>query len=73
MSTKYIVGLTETERASLLDLIKKGKPSVRKVTRAHILLRADEDASDEALRRIKLKRLYPDTDTTQTDDPDNLS
>ena len=23
--------------------------------------------------RIKLKRLYPDTDTTQTDDPDNLS
>lgn len=49
MSEKYIVDATDAERADLLDLIKKGKPSARTVARAHILLRADEDATDASI------------------------
>ncbi|RLC75970.1 MAG: IS630 family transposase, partial [Chloroflexi bacterium] len=37
----YIVDLTEEERAHLLDLIKSGKRSSRKLNRARILLHAD--------------------------------
>jgi transposase len=46
MRKKYIVELMAEERKELLDLIKKGSASARKLTRAHILLRADEGASD---------------------------
>jgi putative transposase len=49
MADKYIVDLTAAEQACLLDLIKKGKPSARKVARAHILLLAAEGATDEAI------------------------
>lgn len=49
MRKKYIVSLTAEERSQVLDLIKKGTVSARKVTRAHILLRADEGATDEAI------------------------
>jgi len=45
----YIVDLTEDERGELLDLIKKGKPSARKVARSHILLQADEGATDKVI------------------------
>jgi transposase len=45
----YIVDLTEDERSELRDLIKKGSPSARKVARAHILLLADEGATDKAI------------------------
>ena len=43
---KYIVDLTDDERAELLALLKKGKPGARKVARAHVLLLADEDQTD---------------------------
>ena len=46
---KYIVELTDEERQELRDLISKGKLSVRKVTRARILLKADEDWKDKAI------------------------
>lgn len=49
MTDKYIVDLTAAEQTCLLNLIKKGKPSARKVARAHILLRAAEGATDEAI------------------------
>ncbi len=49
MIKKYIVDLTEVERTQLLELVKKGKRSARKVTRAHVLLLADEGASDRAI------------------------
>jgi len=49
MAIKYIIDLTETEQESLLNLIKKGKPSARKVARTHILLRATEGATDEEI------------------------
>jgi transposase len=42
----YVVDLTEEERTYLLDLIKSGKHSARKLNRARILLLADEDKTD---------------------------
>lgn len=49
MAHKYIVDLTTDEQEHLLNLIKKGKPSARKVARAHVLLHADEGATDEEI------------------------
>ena len=49
MVKKYVVDLSAVERSELRDLIKKGTASARKLTRAHILLRADEDATDAAI------------------------
>ena len=49
MGDKYLVDLTDAEQEYLFDLIKKGKTSVRKVTRAHILLQAAEEATDEEI------------------------
>ena len=49
MAKKYIVDLTDAERTELRDLIKKGTAKARTLTRAHILLRADEDATDAAI------------------------
>lgn len=46
MAKRYQVKLTEDERTTLLDCIKKGKASARKITRAHILLQADEEKTD---------------------------
>ena len=43
---KYIVDLTAEEQEALLQLIRKGKPSARKVTRARILLQAAEGLTD---------------------------
>ena len=42
----YVVDLTEEERTYLLDLIKSGEHSARKLNRARILLLADEDKAD---------------------------
>ena len=42
----YIVDLTEEEQTSLLDLIKSGEHSARKLNRARILLLADEGKTD---------------------------
>ena len=42
----YIVDLTKEERTHLLDFIKSGKHSARKLNRARILLLADEGKAD---------------------------
>ena len=42
----YLVDLTEEERTSLLNFIKSGTASARKLNRAHILLLADEGKTD---------------------------
>lgn len=47
MAKKYLVNLTEDERATLLTLTKKGTVAARKLTRAHILLHADGQAADK--------------------------
>src|SRR5881397_1129339 len=43
MQKKYIVRLTDAERARLTDVVKKLKGSAQKVRRAQILLKADAD------------------------------
>jgi len=49
MAKKYRVTLTTEEREALTTLIQKGLVGVRKLTRAHILLLADEGESDEVI------------------------
>ena len=49
VSKRYVVDLEDEERARLRDLVRRGKLSARKLTRAHILLRADEGAVDTAV------------------------
>jgi len=49
MAKKYIVTLTEEERAYLHGLFSCGKESVRKLTRARILLKADANWTDKAI------------------------
>ena len=46
---KYLVDLTATERDTLLQLTRSGKTAARKLTRARILLKADEGLSDEEI------------------------
>jgi transposase len=48
---KYKVDLTSNEREALLGLISRGKPSARKVTRARILLKADEGLIDRDIAK----------------------
>ena len=43
MQKRYIVRLSDAERATLTEVVKKLKGSSQKVRRAHILLKADAD------------------------------
>lgn len=49
MRKLYVVNLTEQEHTTLRELVRKGKASARKVTRAHILLQANDGRSDQAI------------------------
>ena len=57
----YIVDLTKEERTYLLDFIKSGKQSARKLNRARILLLADEGKADSEIA----KALHTGTATVQ--------
>lgn len=46
---KYLVELTEDERAELVSLIRGGRESVRKVKRALVLLAVDDGDKDEVI------------------------
>jgi transposase len=46
---KYVVDLTTEERHTLEQLLQKGKNNARKLTRARILLQADEGLTDEEI------------------------
>jgi transposase len=46
---KYVVDLTAEERTTLEQLVHRGKSSARKLTRARILLQADEGVTDEEI------------------------
>lgn len=46
---KYLVDLTEDERATLQALVRRGKSQARKVTRARILLHAASGAADAGI------------------------
>jgi transposase len=50
-ATKYIVDLSEEEREQLLRLIRKGSSSARKLTRARILLKANEGMTDQQVAK----------------------
>ena len=51
MAKKYIVTLSTDERQALQDLITSGTHRARKLTRARILLKADEGWSDQEISR----------------------
>jgi transposase len=51
MAKKYIVTLTEEEREYLHQMLSSGEERVRKLTRARILLKADENWTDEAIHQ----------------------
>ena len=51
MATRYLVDLTDDERAELQALIGKGKGPARRLNRAHILLQADDGRSDPEIAR----------------------
>jgi len=57
----YIVDLTEKERAYLLDFIKSGKHSARKLNRPRILLHVDEGKVDSEIA----KALHTSASTVQ--------
>lgn len=46
---KYVVELTPGERSTLEQLLQRGKSSARKLTRARILLQADDGLTDEEI------------------------
>lgn len=46
MNIRYIVSLEDFERNALVELTRKGKPSARKVKRAHIMLMSDDGWAD---------------------------
>ena len=52
MKKKYVVRLTDEERETLRDVIRKLKDSSQKVRRAHILLKADAEGPNWSDRRI---------------------
>ena len=49
MRKRYVVNLTDDERTTLRDLVRKGTVAARKLTRAHILLHADENGSHQTI------------------------
>ena len=49
MRKRYIVDLTAAERAELQSMIRKGIASARRLTRARVLLLADEGKTDERI------------------------
>ena len=52
MEKKYIVRLTDEERKTLREVIRKLKDSSQKVRRAHILLKADVEGPNWTDRKI---------------------
>jgi len=52
MKKKYIVRLTDEERGSLEQVVKKLKGTSQKVRRAHILLKADADGPNWTDKQI---------------------
>lgn len=49
---KYVVELNEEEQAELEKLIRKGKSSARKQTRARILLKANEGMPVQEIMKV---------------------
>lgn len=52
MAKIYHVDLTSDEQELLAQLVRKGRPSARKVTRARVLMLASAGKSDEEIRTV---------------------
>lgn len=61
---KYHVELTDQERARLEQMLRRGKHSARKLTRAHILLKADFSLRDEDIAQ-ELDTCIPTVERTR--------
>jgi transposase len=48
---RSLIDLTDEERSGLQQLLRRGAAGTRKLTRARILLKADQGLSDEAIAR----------------------
>lgn len=62
---KYFVDLTADERESLRQVVRRGKHSSRKVTRARILLSAADGSTDEQIV-LALKTGFATVERTRT-------
>ena len=49
---KWIVELTDEQRRELRSLVRRGRSSARRITRARVLLLAAEDRSDEEVAAV---------------------
>lgn len=49
---RYVVDLTPEERDTLLGMVKRGRASARKLTRARVLLLAGEGRKDEEITKV---------------------
>lgn len=52
MAKKYLVDLSEGEKAELVSLIQKGRPGARKIKRANILLMANNGKDDTEIAEL---------------------
>ena len=51
-AAKYVVKLQPEQKSELLGILRRGKSSARKMSRARILLKADEGFTDEQIADI---------------------
>ena len=51
-AAKYIVELTANEREQLVAIVRRGKTLARRMTRARILLKADQRLTDEQIASV---------------------
>jgi hypothetical protein len=59
---KYVVTLTEEERAQLETMLKKGKAAARKLTHARILLKTDSSAGGPSWTDARISEALEVTD-----------
>jgi glycerol-3-phosphate dehydrogenase len=55
MRKLYVVDLTDEEYTTVRELVRKGTAAARTVTRAHILLQANDGAGDQTIAGSALK------------------
>lgn len=58
---KFIVALSADERMQLRTLVRRGTASARRLTRARVLLKADEELTDVAVLKRSASGSPPST------------
>ena len=62
-SLKYVIELSEQDRAELIEIVRKGKRPARTILRANILLASDR-GSEKYMTVTEISRVYHTTPTT---------